>query len=104
MLHTAKEAGKPVEEFSAEKSAKFLNLADQWNISNNDFIRTTEDRHIAGAQEFWRKSMANGDIYKKVIPDLLCWLWSFKLEKDLVDGKCPTTTKFRIIIWGKLFF
>lgn len=89
MLHTAKEAGKPVEEFSAEKSAKFLNLADQWNISNNDFIRTTEDRHIVGAQEFWRKSMANGDIYKKTYTGLYCvGCESFKTEKDLVDGKC----------------
>src|SRR3989344_7419767 len=90
MLHTAKEAGQPVEKFAAEKSAKFLSLADQWNISNNDFIRTTEERHINGAQEFWKKSLATGDIYKKSYTGLYCvGCESFKTETDLVDGKCP---------------
>ena len=90
MLHTAKEAGKSVEEFAAEKSAKYQLLADAWNITNDDFIRTTEERHIAGAQEFWKKSLANGDIYKKEYTGLYCvGCESFKSEKDLVDGKCP---------------
>src|SRR3989344_5753314 len=90
MLHTAKEAGKSVEEFSSEKSAKYQLLADQWNISNNDFIRTTEERHIAGAQEFWKKSLDSGDIYKKTYTGLYCvGCEAFKTEKDLVDGKCP---------------
>ena len=72
MIKTAKEAGQLVEEFASEKSAKYQLLADQWNIStNNDFIRTTEDRHIAGAQEFWKKSLVSGDIYKKPIPDYI---------------------------------
>ena len=94
MLHTAKEAGKSVEEFSSEKSAKYQLLADQWNISNNDFIRTTEERHIAGAQEFWKKSLDSGDIYKKTYTGLYCvGCESFKTEKDLVDGKCPDHKK-----------
>ncbi len=90
MLHTAKEAGKSVEDFAAEKSAQYQLLADAWNITNDDFIRTTEERHVAGAQEFWQKSMANGDIYKKTYTGLYCvGCEAFKLEKDLVDGKCP---------------
>jgi methionyl-tRNA synthetase len=90
MLHTAKEAKQSVEKFAAEKSAKYQLLADAWNITNDDFIRTTEDRHIAGAQEFWKKSMASGDIYKKTYTGLYCvGCEAFKLEKDLVDGKCP---------------
>ena len=90
MLHTAKEAGQSVEKFAAEKSAKYQLLADVWNITNDDFIRTTEDRHIAGAQEFWQKSMASDDIYKKTYTGLYCvGCEAFKLEKDLVDGKCP---------------
>lgn len=94
MLHTAKEAGKPVENFAAEKSAVYQNLLDQWNISNNDFIRTTEERHIKGAQEFWKKSLENGDIYKKSYTGLYCvGCESFKTEKDLVDGKCPDHKK-----------
>lgn len=90
MLHTAKEAGKSVEDFAAEKSAQYELLADQWNISNNGFIRTTEERHIKSTQEFWKKSLAAGDIYLKSYTGLYCvGCEAFKLEKDLVDGKCP---------------
>ena len=105
MLHTAKEAGKTVENFASEKSAKYLMLADLWNISNNDFIRTTEDRHMAGAQEFWRKSMANGDIYKKSYTGLYCiGCEAFKLEKDLVDGKCPDHHKVPELLSEENYF
>ncbi len=94
MLKTAKELNRTVEEFSSEKSAKFLELADEWNISNNDFIRTTEDRHMKSAQEFWKQSLATGDIYKKSYTGLYCvGCESFKLETDLVDGKCPDHNK-----------
>lgn len=90
MLKTAKDAGRDVGEFAAEKSATFLNLLDQWNISNDDFIRTTEARHIAGAQKFWSEVMASGNIYKKAYSGLYCYgCEAFKTEKDLVDGKCP---------------
>lgn len=90
MLKTAKETGRAIAEFAAEKSAEFENLADQWNISNNDFIRTTEKRHIERAQKFWQAAMENGDIYKKKYSGLYCvGCESFKTEKDLVDGKCP---------------
>src|SRR3989339_212346 len=51
MLKTAKEAKESVEDFAKEKSAVYQALADEWNITNNDFIRTTEERHIRGAQE-----------------------------------------------------
>ncbi|TAN32935.1 methionine--tRNA ligase [Patescibacteria group bacterium] len=89
MLKTAKEAGQPVEKFAAEKSAKFQSLADQCNISNNDFIRTTEERHIKRAKKFWELAQKNGDIYKKQYSGLYCvGCESFKTEKDLMDGKC----------------
>lgn len=94
MLKTAKELGKSVEDFAREKSATYSNLIDAWNISNNDFIRTTEDRHMKSAQEFWKKSLAVGDIYKKSYTGLYCvGCESFKLETDLVDGKCPDHNK-----------
>ncbi len=90
ILKSAKDVGKSVEEFVDETSATFSNLADRWNISHNDFIRTTEARHKKSAQEFWEKSLANGDIYKKSYTGLYCvGCESFKLETDLVDGKCP---------------
>lgn len=94
VLKTARDFGKSVEDFAAEKSATYSNMIDQWNISNNDFIRTTEERHMKSAQEFWKKSLANGDIFKKSYTGLYCiGCESFKLEKDLVDGKCPDHNK-----------
>lgn len=90
MLKTAKEAGKATDIYAKEKSAVYQMLADEWNITNNDFIRTTEERHIKSAQEFWRKSFETGDIYKKNYTGLYCvGCESFKTEKDLIDGKCP---------------
>jgi len=87
---TARDSGQSVDEFTDSMSAKFSELADLWNISNDDFIRTTENRHILGAQKFWQKSMDNGDIYKKTYKGLYCvGCESFKTEKDLIDGKCP---------------
>lgn len=94
MYKAAKENGKPVDEFCAEKSAVFQNLADQWNITNNDFIRTTEKRHMDSAQKFWQAAEANGDIYKKKYRGLYCvGCECFKTEKDLIDGKCPDHLK-----------
>ncbi len=94
MYKAAKEKGKPVEEYCSEKSAVFLNLADQWNISNDDFIRTTEERHMKAAQKFWLAAVESGDIYKKKYSGLYCvGCEAYKTEKDLVDGKCPDHLK-----------
>jgi methionyl-tRNA synthetase len=94
VLKNALEAGKSVEEFATEKSAIFQQLADEWNISNNDFIRTTEERHLQGAQKFWQAAVESGAIYKKAYTALYCiGCEEFKTEKDLVDGKCPLHNK-----------
>ena len=90
MLKTAKEAGQTVESFASERSAEFQNLADQWNITNTDFIRTTEPRHEERAKKFWEAVFKNGDIYKKKYKGLYCvGCESYKTEKDLINGVCP---------------
>lgn len=94
ILKTAQEHGQDPQSFTDEQSSKFSELADLWNISNTDFIRTTEARHQTGAQKFWQASMDNGDIYKKTYSGLYCvGCESFKTEKDLVDGLCPDHKK-----------
>ncbi len=90
MYKTAKEKGVAVAEYAQQESAKFQNLLDIWNISNDDFIRTTEQRHVERAQKFWEAVATNGDIYKKAYEGLYCvGCESFKTEKDLINGKCP---------------
>ena len=90
MFKTAKDLGVDPYDYASEKSAEFQKLADIWNISNNDFIRTTEARHKEAAQIFWKKVFDNGDIYKKKYEGLYCYgCEQFKTEKDLQNGMCP---------------
>lgn len=66
MVQTAATRGIPVRELADENSARFKALAAALNLSNDDFIRTTEPRHYEASQEIWRKMEAsnNGDIYQ----------------------------------------
>lgn len=89
-VQAAERVNIPVREFIDKHAQKFIDLTKVINLSNNDFIRTTEERHIKGAQKFWQACMAAGDIYKKNYRGLYCvGCEEFKTEKDLVDGKCP---------------
>ena len=64
MLQTARKEGIEVRALADRNAAAFLKMAEVLNASNDDFIRTTEDRHIATCQEIWRRMEAAGDIYK----------------------------------------
>ena len=86
----AKEAGIPVRKFVDENSKIFIELCKKLNLTNDDFIRTTEERHIKVATEIIKKVYIKGDIYKKNYEGLYCYgCESYKTEKDLVNGKCP---------------
>lgn len=89
-VQAAEKANKPVKEFIDEHAKSFIELAKLLNISNDDFIRTSEQRHIKGAQKLWQACEAAGDIYKKNYKDLYCiGCEEFKTEKDLIGGLCP---------------
>jgi len=64
MVQTAAAAGIPTRELADRNAAKFRALTTTLNISNNDFIRTTEPRHFASVQEMWRRMEKAGDIYQ----------------------------------------
>ncbi len=59
----AADAGVDPQAFTDRISADFRDMADAMGISYDDFIRTTEDRHIVSCQELWRRIAAAGDIY-----------------------------------------
>ena len=59
----AREAGMDPLAFCDMNSAKFRELWEKLDISYDDYIRTTEERHIRGVQELWRRVEAAGDIY-----------------------------------------
>lgn len=70
--------------------ANFKKLWRMLNISNNDFIRTSEERHHKVVQAVLQKIYDQGDIYKKNYEGLYCVpCESYWLERQLVDGKCP---------------
>ncbi|OGC93089.1 methionine--tRNA ligase [Candidatus Amesbacteria bacterium RIFCSPLOWO2_01_FULL_49_25] len=85
----ALELGKGPQEYCDEYAAKFDALKQTLNLDYDNFIRTTDPKHIAAAQEFWRRCLASGDVYKKNYKIKYCV--GCELEKtgsELKDGKC----------------
>jgi len=72
-------------------------IKDLWeklNISYDDFIRTTEDRHKVVVQHIFQKIYEQGDIYKSSYEGWYCTpCETFWLEGKLVDGKCPDCSR-----------
>ena len=67
-----------------------LDLWKLMNISNDRFIRTTDDYHVKSIQYIFRKMYEKGDIYKgKYVGKYCTPCESFWTESQLVDGKCP---------------
>ncbi|MEM1874933.1 MAG: methionine--tRNA ligase, partial [Candidatus Hadarchaeales archaeon] len=72
-------------------------MAEKWKnvwrilcISNNDFIRTTEERHKKRVQEIFQRLLEKGEIYPGIYEGLYCdGCEAYVSEEDLVDGKCP---------------
>ena len=89
----AKAAGKTPKEFLdniVEGPQGILDLWKLMNISNDRFIRTTDDYHCASIQKIFRKIYEKGDIYKGTYKGKYCKpCESFWTESQLVDGKCP---------------
>ena len=86
----AKQEEKTPQIFCDEIVKKYKELTKKLNISNNDFIRTTDrDRHWPGVYKFWEKMKKNGDIYEKKYQGLYCvGCEAFIKEKDLINGNC----------------
>ena len=79
------------QEFTDQVSQHFRDLTKKMNFSNDDFIRTTEERHKKGAQAIWKRLLDNGTIY---LDKYAGWYSvrdeAFYMEDDLVEGKAPT--------------
>jgi methionyl-tRNA synthetase len=87
----AQKAGVNTDAFANDVAASFRQVSRDLEITNNDFIRTTELRHHRAAQELWRRVAAKGDIYKGDYEGWYCTVDEiFVPETQLVDGRCPT--------------
>ncbi len=86
----AKKANVPVRAFVDKNAERFVELCRQLNLSNDDFIRTTEARHVKVAQAIFKKVYEKGDIYKGMYEGLYCkGCEAFYSERELENGKCP---------------
>ncbi len=88
----AQKAGLDTREFADRIAAKFRELCELLNISNDDFIRTTEPRHIRAAQAIWRRVQERGYLYKAAYEGWYCTVDElFVPETQLLEGRrCPT--------------
>ena len=89
----AKEAGVSPKAFVDQIVEGPRGVLDLWklmDISNDRFIRTTDDYHVESIQKIFRKMYEKGDIYKGTYRGKYCKpCESFWTESQLVDGKCP---------------
>ncbi|WP_176037376.1 methionine--tRNA ligase [Brucella tritici] len=64
MLQSARKEGITPRELADRNTAAFRQMADVLNSSNDDYIRTSEERHYKASQAIWKAMADNGDIYK----------------------------------------
>jgi methionyl-tRNA synthetase len=86
---SAQAAGKTPKQFADEVSELFRALFGKMNISNDDFIRTTEPRHKAGAQELWKAIQENGYIYKGTYSGQYCVFDELYVDSVGPGAPCP---------------
>ena len=86
----AREKGVTPQAYVDEIVAGIKELWKLMNITHDDFIRTTDERHVNSVQKIFKKLYDNGDIYKSEYEGWYCTpCESFWLDRQLVDGKCP---------------
>ncbi|MDO4544304.1 MAG: methionine--tRNA ligase [Clostridia bacterium] len=86
----AEERGITPKQYVDEIVAAFQNVWKVLDVSNDDFIRTTDERHIKIVQKIFKQLYDQGDIYKSSYTGHYCTpCESFWLERQLKDGCCP---------------
>lgn len=89
VARSAEKSGLDVQKYADVASQRFRDMGKKINLSNDDFIRTTEERHIKCAQAFWK--LLEKDLYKS---KYVGWYdprdEAFVAESDIVDGKAPS--------------
>ena len=103
---SAQKNGKPTQEFADEISATFKNLWDEFGISYDKFIRTTDEDHKKGVQKAFEVMYAKGDIYKDFYEGHYCVSCeTFFPETQLIDGEyCPDCGRSTSVIKEESYF
>ena len=102
---SAQAANTSPKEFVDTVSQTFRHLATNLAITNDDFIRTTEPRHIKAAQALWTRLIDNNAIY---LGEYAGWYAvrdeAFYAESELINGKAPTGADVEWVTEPSYFF
>ncbi|HZS84988.1 MAG TPA: methionine--tRNA ligase [Stellaceae bacterium] len=102
---SAREAGIDPQEFCDRVSQNFRDMTRLMNISNDDFIRTTEARHLRSCQALWQVLVERGEIY---LGTFAGWYSvrdeAFYEDGELVNGKAPTGAEVEWVEEENYFF
>lgn len=101
----AENAGRDPHEFVGEIAGRFREVFDQVKISYDDFVRTTEPRHVRASQELFLRLKEAGHVY---VGKYEGWYdvstETYFREEDLVDGKSPDGNPVRWVSEDNYFF
>lgn len=102
----ASNAGVSPKEFVDKIASSFVKLSVDLNLSNDDFIRTTDTKHIKAVQKLWKVLEQQGDIY---LGKYCGWYAikdeAFYSESELTtDGKAPTGAEVEWVEESSYFF
>ncbi len=99
------EEGLTPQEFVDKYVSGWKDFCELYQISYTNFYRTSDQRHVELAKKLWQILVDKGQIYKKKYAGLYCvGCESFKMEKELVDGKCPDHDKAPIPMEEENYF
>ncbi|MAD42818.1 MAG: methionine--tRNA ligase [Arcobacter sp.] len=106
IAQSAEARGKTPKEYADEVSGKFKTLWDDFDITYDKFIRTTDEEHKIGVQAAFQKMYDKGDIYKGDYEGYYCVSCeTFFTEKQLVDEQfCPDCGKPTNIVKEESYF
>jgi len=103
---SAEQRGKTPKEYADEVSGKFKALWDDFDITYDKFIRTTDEEHKVGVQKAFKKMFDKGDIYKGNYEGNYCVSCeTFFTDAQLIDGEgCPDCGKPTSIVKEESYF
>src|SRR6202167_1262595 len=97
-------AGKTPQQYADEVSAEFRQLWKRMGISNDDFIRTTEERHEKRVQALFRKIRDNGYIYKGTYTGQYCVSDELYVDGAKPGDPCPTCGRITETVHEENYF
>jgi methionyl-tRNA synthetase len=90
VARAAEDRGVPPQAWADEIVPRWREVWKALDISNDDFIRTTEERHVKPVQQLVQELHDKGDVYLGTYEGLYCVACEqFYLEDELIEGKCP---------------